>query len=118
MVFYRPQLQSEGVVATCDLLKHHPPQWIAIAGIVICRQRPGSAKGVFFMTLEDEFGMVNVAVMPNVFEKHRALLSTSSALIMKGPLERQQDAISVLGKSFWALSPCGPDAHMRSRDFH
>ena len=69
------------------------------------------------MTLEDEFGMMNVAVMPNVFEKNRQLLCSASALIVSGKLEHHQGVVGVLGMTFREMrSRVSP--HLASRDFH
>ena len=89
-----------------------------VGGLVICRQRPGSAKGVFFMTLEDEHGMANIVVMPDLFERDRVALVTTSTLIVHGTLERHQRVINVLAHRFEALESRGGSEHHRSHDFH
>ena len=71
--------------------------------MVICRQRPESAKGVFFMSLEDEFGMVNIVVMPDLYETNRILMTASPALRVAGVLELDQGVFNVLGKRFKPL---------------
>ena len=87
-------------------------QRVRVAGVVICRQRPGSAKGVLFMTLEDEDGMTNVVVMPDVFAANRLLIATASALEVVGTLERHRGVLNVLGAEFVALGQvrAGPRA--------
>jgi error-prone DNA polymerase len=117
MSFYRPELDRRGVVSSGQLLSLPPRTPIAIAGLVICRQRPGSAKGILFMTLEDEQGMINVVVMPDLFQKNRILLATARALIVHGVLENHQHVVNVLAKSFEALEPRGGLEHHRSHDF-
>ena len=118
MEFYRPLLSQKGILSSQDLHHQTPNRHIQIAGAVICRQRPGSAKGVFFMTLEDEFGMTNIAVMPDRFEKHRQLLCSASALIITGKLEHHQNVIGVLGLEFMALDSPSDGPHLPSRNFH
>jgi error-prone DNA polymerase len=118
MEFYRRALSHKGILSSKDLGHHTPGRRVQVAGAVICRQRPGSAKGVFFMTLEDEFGMINIAVMPPVFERDRTLLATSSALIVEGILERHQGVIGILGSKFKQLDSSEAPLKLSSRDFH
>ena len=86
-----------------------------IAGIVVNRQRPGTAKGVTFMTLEDETGMANLVVWPKLFEKQRALIRGQALIMVQGRLQRESDAASVLAERFEAL-PLGA-IKSKSRDF-
>jgi error-prone DNA polymerase len=115
MTFHRASLDSRGVLGSSGLACVPHGQVVRVAGIVICRQRPGSAKGVLFMTLEDEDGMINVVVMPDVFHAHRLLIATTPALEVRGTLERQHGVLNVLGTGFTPL----PDvrASIRSRQF-
>jgi error-prone DNA polymerase len=91
---------------------------VRYAGLVICRQRPGTASGVVFMTLEDETGFVNVVVWSPVFEEQRLLIKTSSFLGVTGKLQVQQGATHLVAEKFWTprLKVAPPGA--RSRDFH
>jgi len=67
-----------------------------VAGLVVARQRPATAKGVVFMLLEDESGTVNLVVPPPVFERHRAEVRTAPLVRASGRLERRQGAINVV----------------------
>lgn len=116
MHFLRQEMNQRNVTVSKELKNTPPNRRVRVAGTVICRQRPPAARGVFFMTLEDEFGMINVAVMPQVFEKNRACLSRSATLLVTGKLERHQGAISIQGWQFEELS--GARMSPRSRDFH
>jgi error-prone DNA polymerase len=89
---------------------------VRYAGLVICRQRPGTAGGVLFMTLEDESGFVNVVVWEAVYEKFRALVKTTSFLGVSGKLQVEQNVVHVIAESFWA--PQVRVRGARSRDFH
>ena len=103
MSFYRRWLERQRVLPSNRLpsTPHGTP--VRVAGVVVCRQRPASAKGVFFLTLHDEHGMVNVVVMPDRFEAHRQLLLTSPGLLIAGILEQEQGVFNVLAKEFQAL---------------
>ena len=118
MAFYRSELQRKGILSSKELLQQSPNRIVRIAGAVICRQRPGSAKGVFFMTIEDEFGMINVAVMPNVFEENRQMLCSSSALVIRGKLENHQGVVGLLGLNFRELTHRSSSLILPSRNFH
>ena len=88
------------------------------AGMVICRQRPGTASGVVFMTLEDETGFVNLVLWPDVFERHRHLARTLSFLGAAGRIEAGRGAVHlVVERLFRPQIPRTPPA-LPSRDFH
>jgi error-prone DNA polymerase len=90
------------------------------AGIVICRQRPGTASGVVFMTLEDETGFVNVVVWSRVFKEHVVLVKTSSFLGVTGRVQKRDGVVHVIAESFWdpqAILGARPVSG-GSRDFH
>jgi error-prone DNA polymerase len=91
---------------------------VRYAGLVICRQRPGTASGVVFMTLEDETGFVNVVVWNQVFERHAVLIQTTSFLGITGRMQVQDGVTHLIADSFWVprLADRVPEA--RSRDFH
>ncbi|MFN2459999.1 MAG: DNA polymerase III subunit alpha [Candidatus Velthaea sp.] len=88
-----------------------------VGGMVITRQRPGTAKGFVFLTLEDETGLVNVIVRPDVYERYRRVIRQSTALVVEGTLQKEQGCIDVLGKRFWALDTHGTAEHVRARNF-
>jgi len=94
---------------------------------VLVRQRPGTAKGVVFMTLEDETGVANVVVWKDAFEAHRRLVMTASFLVVHGRLQKAGEVIHLVAERFTDLSArlgelreeagAGPRL-VRSRDFH
>ena len=88
------------------------------AGLVICRQRPGTAKNVTFLTLEDETGFVNVVVWQNVYEKYRVLVRTASFLGVTGTLQVEEEVVHVVAKAFWTPKIGLRGVHAQSRDFH
>jgi error-prone DNA polymerase len=88
---------------------------VRVAGPVICRQRPGSAKGFLFLTLEDETGLVNVIVRPDLFERDHQVLVSAGMLEIDGVLQTRE-GLSVRAERA-RLLPFG-DAPLKSRDFH
>jgi error-prone DNA polymerase len=95
MAFCRPQLAAQGVLTASELGTRRHGSWVKVAGNVIVRQRPGTARGFFFMTLEDESGLANLIVQPQLFEKERTLLVTVPFLLVEGMLQKQEGVISV-----------------------
>ncbi|MDZ4695078.1 MAG: error-prone DNA polymerase [Deltaproteobacteria bacterium] len=116
----RPELQRMGIVAACVLADIPDGQMVRIGGIVIVRQRPGTAKGVIFVTLEDETGFANAIVMPNVYEKWRKVIVSHPALLIEGRIQNRNGVIHIKAERF---APLGPGAESYgetdwSRDFH
>lgn len=89
-----------------------------VAGMVITRQRPGTAKGFVFLTLEDETGLVNIIVRPDVYERYRTLIRQSMAVIIEGVLQKDQGCTDVIAKRFWPLDTKNILRGVRSRNFH
>ena len=77
---------------------------VTVAGLVLVRQRPGTAKGVIFMTLEDETDIANIIVWPKAFEKNRRVVMTARFLAVRGRLQRAGLVIHVVAESFIDLS--------------
>jgi error-prone DNA polymerase len=90
---------------------------VAVAGLVICRQRPGTAKGFVFLTLEDETGMINIVITPDRFEEHAKLLSTSPLLLIRGTLQVEQQVVNVRAKQFKALELGGGEQHVKGHNY-
>ncbi len=93
-------------------------QRLEYVGIVICRQRPGTASGVVFMTLEDETGFVNVVVWPQVFEDYGHVIRTTSVLGVTGALQVQEGIVHLIAERAWVPQLSRPVAEVASRDFH
>ncbi|MGD0232275.1 MAG: error-prone DNA polymerase [Syntrophorhabdales bacterium] len=91
---------------------------VRYAGLVICRQRPGTAKNVTFLTLEDETGFVNVVVWQNIYEAHKVLVRTANFLGVTGTLQVEEEVVHVVAKAFWTPEVRLSGAHAQSRDFH
>jgi error-prone DNA polymerase len=91
---------------------------IAGAGLVICRQRPGTAKGFVFLTLEDETGTVNVVVTPKRFERQALLISTTPLLLVRGTLQVEQGVVNIRGEEFRGLKAEVGAEYAQRHDFH
>jgi len=88
------------------------------AGLVICRQRPGTARGVVFMTLEDETGFVNVVIWESVFARYAVLAKTVSFLGISGTIQSQDGVVHLVAEELWEPRVKLKPARARSRDFH
>ena len=91
---------------------------VRYAGLVICRQRPGTASGVTFMTLEDETGFVNVVIWKQVFDDHAVLARTASFLGVSGKLQSESGVVHVVADTLWAPEIPARPPTAGSRDFH
>ena len=114
--FVREELTARGVV-TAEMLRDLPDRTIVdVAGVVTHRQQPGTSKGVVFLNLEDETGLVNVICTPDVWKRFRKVARTAPTLEIHGVLERYQGVINVLARRIVAL-PLRLDELLKSRDF-
>ncbi len=106
------------IVRSGELTRLRHGQRVACAGLVTCRQRPGTAKGIVFITLEDESGMANLIVRPQVWERDRRSAGGKTALIAVGRVERQGTVIHVNVARLYDLSRLVLQLRHHSRDFH
>ncbi|HXJ33309.1 MAG TPA: error-prone DNA polymerase [Candidatus Eisenbacteria bacterium] len=113
MAYLRDRLRAEGVVATCDLARVRDGARVRVAGHVIVRQRPGTAKGMCFLTLEDETGTANAFLTPPTYERWRVLLNTSPLVEVAGQLEHRDGVTHVRVASLRRLDavPELPEGH-------
>jgi error-prone DNA polymerase len=100
----RRQLSAQGIVPAALLERMEPGQTVKIAGSVIVRQRPGTAKGILFITIEDETGMAQAIAHRDKLQEHRQTIAASPGLVVEGKLQQRDGSISVLGERFWPLS--------------
>ena len=110
----RPMLADHGVMPAGDLAGAENGAMVSIGGLVTHRQQPGTARGVVFLSLEDESGMANIICPPNVWQRHRRVGVTASALVVTGRVERLDGAVSLLATGLRKLRVV---AAARSRDF-
>jgi len=103
MAHFRERLRARGVLTATELRNARNGSWVRIAGAVIVRQRPGTAKGFLFITLEDETGTSNAIVVPDLFQRHRALVQSAGILLVEGPIQNQDGVIHVRARRFERL---------------
>ncbi len=113
----RAELDRRGITSAAGLASRKNGDRVQVAGLVICRQRPGTAKGVMFITLEDETGFANFVVLPDVGEEYRRTLRLSPLLELEGIVEREQDVINVRTRCGAALDLNGQPFRSQSRNF-
>jgi DNA-directed DNA polymerase III PolC len=118
LALLRDRLQRRGVVPTRELWEQPNGKWVKTAGLVITRQRPGSAGGVTFVTMEDETGYVNLIVWNRVAVEQRAALLESRLLEVHGKLQREGDVQHVIAQRLTNLSSLLGDLVVGSRNFH
>ncbi|HUO94556.1 MAG TPA: error-prone DNA polymerase, partial [Rhizomicrobium sp.] len=108
--FFRDRLIALGAIPNTQLRGDAVPQdsCVTVAGLVLVRQRPGTSKGVVFMTLEDETDIANIIVWPKVFEQNRRLVMTARFLAVRGRLQRVGLVVHVVAESFTDLSSLLP----------
>jgi error-prone DNA polymerase len=96
MAFLRADLAARGFVRACDLKQRTFRSMVKVAGVVLIRQRPGSAKGVTFITLEDETGIINLVVWPDLKERLRKVVMGARLMEVRGRVEHDDAVIHVI----------------------
>ena len=112
---YRPQLSRDGILSAMQLKEVPNGSRVATAGAVIVRQRPGTAKGFVFLTLEDETGLSQAIVNPQLFAEQRSVILSHSGLIVEGIVQNQEGQASVRAERF---APLEGVMDVYSHDFH
>ncbi len=118
LAFFREQLTALGLPDARSVNSQPNGRRVRYAGFVICRQRPGTASGVVFMTLEDESGFVNLVIWSRVFEKNALLLKTTHFLGVSGKLQVEDGVAHIIADRFWRPELDVGSARSGSRDFH
>jgi error-prone DNA polymerase len=112
----RPELSRLGVRSAKELKECRSGEFVRAAGCVIARQRPGTAKGFIFISMEDETGIANVIVTPDLYDRDRLVVTRSKFLLVEGMLQNQDKVIHVKATRLIALSDRALE--VRSHDFH
>src|SRR6185503_13333077 len=103
--FFRDELSQRGVISSAQHWeRQRKGRYARVAGLVLVRQQPGTAKGVIFITLEDETGVVNVVVWPNVFARNRRIVMSAQFLEVRGKIERDGLVIHVIAEELIDLT--------------
>ncbi len=124
MSFVRSILDQRGIVAArelTDAARHPDAASLAVAGLVLVRQRPGTASGILFITMEDETGTVNLIVKPRIYERYRMDLRHSTALVVWGQLQRQEGVTHIIVRravNLQNITKSTSQMQSISRDFH
>ena len=128
VAFLRTDLQRRRIVTCQEAMDARDGRWLEAAGIVLVRQRPGSAKGVMFITLEDETGIANLVVWPQVFEKNRRIILSAGMFAVRGRIQREGEVVHLVAQRLTDLSSdlasvgdrdaAFPLPHGRGDEFH
>ena len=116
MALVRPSLAPRGIQRAMDLPRGRPGRRVRVAGAVITRQRPGTAKGFVFLSLEDETGIANIIVNPDVYARDKRTIVEEPYLLVEGTLQNQDGAVSVKADRVDSLGHAGP--RLDSHDFY
>jgi error-prone DNA polymerase len=126
--FLRENLSRHRIISCAEAMDARDGRWLEAAGIVLVRQRPGSAKGVLFVTLEDETGIANLVVWPKVFEANRRTLLSAGMLGVRGRIQREGAVVHLVAQRISDLSAdlasvgtrdaAFPLPHGRGDEFH
>jgi error-prone DNA polymerase len=116
MAYHRADLKKQGIRSAIELPNLRNGMTVRVAGSVIARQRPGTAKGFVFLSMEDETGIANAIITPQIFQENRATIVQHQFLLIEGTLQNQENVISVKAQSIWPLLITR--AETQSHDFH
>jgi error-prone DNA polymerase len=116
MAYHRSGMNRQGVIPAAYLKSSSDGIYASIAGAIIARQRPGTAEGLLFLSLEDETGISNAIINPRLYERNRAVVTRRKFLHVEGTLQNQDGVINVRASAVRVLRL--NDADMRSHDFH
>ena len=105
VAFLRPALAKKRILPSAALATHPPGRRVSVAGLVLVRQRPGSAHGVIFMTIEDETGVANIIVWPKLFERLRAAVIAARLVCVTGTLQNENGVVHVVATDVVDMSP-------------
>ncbi|MEM7350802.1 MAG: OB-fold nucleic acid binding domain-containing protein, partial [Acidobacteriota bacterium] len=103
IAYARANLAARGVTPNGDLPKIRAGTRVRFAGSVIVRQRPGTAKGMLFVTLEDETGMAQALVTPDLLQDHKQVIVSSPGLVIEGILQKKDGSLSIKAEQFWPI---------------
>ncbi|MDM9629063.1 error-prone DNA polymerase [Rhizobium sp. S152] len=104
IAFLRQDLQERNIITCSEAMNARDGRWVYTAGLVLVRQKPGSAKGVMFITIEDETGPANIVVWPTLFEKRRRVVLGSSMMAINGRIQREGEVVHLVAQQLFDLS--------------
>ena len=103
--FLRRELAARGIVPCAEASAARDGRRLTTSGLVLVRQRPGSARGVVFLTIEDETGIANIVVWPDLFEKQRRVVLSAGMIAVAGRVQREGEVVHVIARTLTDLSP-------------
>lgn len=115
--FLREDLRRRRIVTCTEAMQARDGKWLEAAGLVLVRQRPGSAKGILFITIEDETGIANLVVWAKVFEKYRRVVLGAGMLGVYGRIQREGDVVHLVAHRLTDLSSELADVGERDATF-
>ena len=117
MEFYRPFLRSKRILSTREAATMQEGMLVRVAGVVIRPHRPPTRSGrtVVFLSLEDEFGLIDVTIFENVYQKYGAVIFGQPALIVSGKIQRRGKGVSIVANAVGALPPLKKSGNVRPR---
>jgi error-prone DNA polymerase len=104
VAFLRADLSSRRIVTCMDAMNTRDGKWLSTAGLVLVRQKPGSAKGVMFITIEDETGIANLVIWPSLYERQRRIILTAAMIAVQGRIQREGDVVHLVANQLTDLS--------------
>jgi error-prone DNA polymerase len=118
LAFLRQELNERRIITCADLRRVRDGHRVTVAGLVLVRQKPSSAKGVMFMTVEDETDVANLVIWSSLFDKQRRLILSSGMIACRGRLQREGDIIHLVAEHLMDLSDLLRSVGDRDQDFH
>jgi error-prone DNA polymerase len=103
MEVFRPSICKDGVLRSSEIASLSSNTRVRVAGCVVCRQRPMTAKGVVFMTIEDEYGLVNVILRPHTYGKYRQIARMEPTIVVEGILQKRDGIINIVAEHLLPL---------------
>jgi error-prone DNA polymerase len=116
MHYRRPELRRSNILSAEELRTRRDGESVRVAGCIIARQRPGTAKGFIFISMEDETGIANIIVTPDLYDQDRLVVTRSKFLLVQGILQNQDNVIHVKAMCLTTLSSY--PLEVQSHDFH
>ena len=102
MALIRGQLDAD-IKTSAEAVQLPEGTRVRVAGLAVCRQRPSTAKDIVFISLEDEYGLANLVVYPQVFDRQRTLIVTTPFLVVRGRVQRQGEVVHIVAQDFERL---------------
>ncbi len=116
LYYRRQELQEQKIKTAEELRQGHDGDYVRSAGCVIARQRPGTAKGFIFISMEDETGIANVIITPDLYERERLVVTRSKFILVEGALQNQDGVVHIKARRIEPLA--FSNLEVQSHDFH